>query len=1773
VEGLQNDETDLLTIARTPPVTLWVLGQCDALGKYKTEVCRRLAEKEGLQWLSPQHLLEMSVKTPEECRSPLMARCVEQLHRGMVVPTADALRLAFEMMASAKCKANGYVLDFPPLIPSDMEAINDFVEMVHTASSQSSIRKQELLKDSFVFERLLADPEAPKPPVEETANDDDDDTGDKTEQKEDAVVEKVDEVAEQPAPVESPTEENVEEKGELQNEVQEEPIPNEWANIFPRRIVALNMATDELAAWRTAVLNARHASYQRERKEKEDAGEELDEEEEEPPAEMPELPEEEQERSDFLKDIFASKNNDVLLTMEQFVPVPSLRAPDPKYKPPPIIDTSSDERAEDVNRNQFVVGESNVIKSLHEVRKVPLLQIHADGRTPELMADLLQVATGQFTGPCVGLPQPIEGAADVSELAELLSAGLEEKESRRWSMWRQHCPVSLYDKCLKLGQKEFAVNYAGNCLLFADEACQRRFCTWPKIFLSERPQINADGMSLGYILLSPGGFRSKQLADGLRKIYDFDVIDVPQLLDEAMQTRAIDEPPPGEPLEGEEPAPALEPLPEGFPGLTVEEQKDLRAGRQVRAATIERLIGKALGISENIEVVAEQKALIAKAKAAIEAAADDQEKVQAVCQELGVTLNDDNEPQIAIAPALKPVKGFVLVGYPVSAEQLASVQENLRLDFERILMLKKEQDETDVEDVLASQGLRDVIGPLGPVLEKYEENIATIDALDNIVKEEIPLELDAHGQLVVIRKKIDPFYPVVEDESTAFTIPDPSDLSAYDEAVSAAKEVEKETGVKQEMPLPPVIPWGLCGPYCPVTLAEDFWLYPGSKDFQNVFRNRVYSFGSEAVLAKFLAEPIRFIPDREPTLPPPRILIVGPSGSGIDQQCESLGQAYGIPIIELEKEWRACVDKRLENVKRVNREKLAEEKLLEPMIADDAPVWPEGWTLPEEKEEEGDDDKKGEEQLEEDGLDDDAREELIVEAMREVLGRHVGACVINGKFEGALFGDPDSEADSDADPTRTLQNLLVKARRIPDLTILLKAKNDVAVRNVYNLEEIDAKYDKDLEEYTKLKEEIEARNEAHAENGEDEEELPPVPENLVLDADEGEKESDRVRAKFVEKKKTQQRELASFEEELLKARAPFEKVVVDRGPAVAHKSVRWHSRPFMEQRASLLVKHQARKLTPSKVADVLGSALTQPSYFGNSNPMFTDAPSFQGRPDSFNYAVELRGRCFYPPSEAEREQFLARPQDFVHLPAPSPIAVHPCICVCGPPLSGKTSLAKVLAERTGAVYLAVPDVINQLCDPSVLPSELSRRIVSCMRKGKKIETGDIVAALRHRMSSSDVLKFGWVIDDFPITREQAEALTDAGIAPHRVFTISTPQALIFQRAVGIGRQGTASDKDLVQQEVGIQRQRLDAYALNAPLVEAYYSLNFANVYEIDGSKSPWSNEDRALEETSTSLSQRLEYYRRTAEGRAACIFGLCFTAERIQKNESAWRKYCPVTLTLGNELVLCKDPCFVVEYKSRMYWLASAEYMRLFLGDSEAFLAVPLPIAVPQLLTLVDRKTPPTCMLEEDGSAFCPVALVDRKELVKAVGCFVVQHQGKCWSMENKKACEKFLRRPMRYVQRAKLPAKKPALPGKNNVALLQALTQGGKNGKGGLDPSEMLTFMQASVAEIICQAMVDAGERRPLFPGKSAQESALLFLSRFLRSKNVLNTEMTAWDYRGQLTDFIHDCAVPTELKEITKRKEAHETTQDDQWTASDCRRYEDLCNRFDALFGLAPR
>eukprot|EP00913_Durusdinium_trenchii_P011262 g10575.t1 len=352
-------------------------------------------------------------------------------------------------------------------------------------------------------------------------------------------------------------------------------------------------------------------------------------------------------------------------------------------------------------------------------------------------------------------------------------------------------------------------------------------------------------------------------------------------------------------------------------------------------------------------------------------------------------------------------------------------------------------------------------------------------------------------------------------------------------------------------------------------------------------------------------------------------------------------------------------------------------------------------------------------------------------------------------------------------------------------------------------------------------------------------------------------------------------------------------------------------------------------------------------------------------------------------------------------------------------MSGKTSLAKQLAERIGAVYISMSEALTDLMFES---------------QGKRVPDDLVIQALRFRLLSPDVLQRGWVLDDFPCTRAQAEGLAALGIVPHRVFMLLAPEAAIFGRAAELKKSPVEGQE--LQQELALQRERLDAFHSLSPALRVFYASIFDNLRDIDASRSKWAIFDRALEETTLSLRERLQYYRRTAMGMATRVKGMCFTST-VRKH------YCPVSLSLQNELVPSFNRRCAVEYHSKVYWMASDEYAELFAEDPEAFLQVPLPPNLPRLLDDAERAR--KADVKTELKDFCPVALVETGELVKASRFYMVEYNQNLFRFSSREAAMKFMRQPMRY-RTAKLPPKLPPEVSKEErlaAPLLSSLIKG----------------------------------------------------------------------------------------------------------------------------------
>lgn len=197
------------------------------------------------------------------------------------------------------------------------------------------------------------------------------------------------------------------------------------------------------------------------------------------------------------------------------------------------------------------------------------------------------------------------------------------------------------------------------------------------------------------------------------------------------------------------------------------------------------------------------------------------------------------------------------------------------------------------------------------------------------------------------------------------------------------------------------------------------------------------------------------------------------------------------------------------------------------------------------------------------------------------------------------------------------------------------------------------------------------------------------------------------------------------------------------------------------------------------------------------------------------------------------------------------------LMVFGAPGAGKGTQAKFLIEKYGIPQISTGDILRAaIADKTDMGMEAKK----FMDEGKLVPDSTIIGIIKDRLAQNDC-KSGFILDGFPRTLPQAEALNDLmndmGISLDKVISLNVPDDLIVGRIAGrrvCGGCGASfhvafnpSKKEDVCDYCGGEliirkddnpdtvKSRLEAYhAQTAPLI-SYYT-NMGVMLELDGTK-------------------------------------------------------------------------------------------------------------------------------------------------------------------------------------------------------------------------------------------------------------------------------------------------------------------------------------------------
>ena len=116
----------------------------------------------------------------------------------------------------------------------------------------------------------------------------------------------------------------------------------------------------------------------------------------------------------------------------------------------------------------------------------------------------------------------------------------------------------------------------------------------------------------------------------------------------------------------------------------------------------------------------------------------------------------------------------------------------------------------------------------------------------------------------------------------------------------------------------------------------------------------------------------------------------------------------------------------------------------------------------------------------------------------------------------------------------------------------------------------------------------------------------------------------------------------------------------------------------------------------------------------------------------------------------------------------------------GPPGAGKGTQSERLVADLGIPQISTGDLLRAARKAG---TELGNQAKAFMDAGKLVPDELVIALVEERLAADDA-QVGYILDGFPRTTAQAEAMTERGIVVERVVNLTVPNAELIDRLSG-----------------------------------------------------------------------------------------------------------------------------------------------------------------------------------------------------------------------------------------------------------------------------------------------------------------------------------------------------------------------------------------------------
>ncbi|XP_045150541.1 adenylate kinase 9 [Echinops telfairi] len=899
--------------------------------------------------------------------------------------------------------------------------------------------------------------------------------------------------------------------------------------------------------------------------------------------------------------------------------------------------------------------------------------------------------------------------------------------------------------------------------------------------------------------------------------------------------------------------------------------------------------------------------------------------------------------------------------------------------------------------------------------------------------------------------------------------------------------------------------------YCPVVLKENFILQPGNVDEAVKYREKIYYFSSPETKEKFLEHPEEYIAHKEPLKAPPlRLCLLGPHGSGKTVCGSSLAKKLGIFHIQFEEFLQEKL--MLKTEKKVGPE-FEEDSEDEQMIKQEIEelAIQANIVLEEEKT------KKPPPEVhlteEEDAIKSNLieNEPLPPEILEGILSewwfkepicstgfildgfpRYLEEAQFLGERgffpDAAVFLQVDDQDVTDRLLPTHLEKWKQKQKKKLDRKKLIKdmktkIRDDMITKRRAELlsererkrrGEASAKEDEDMSEDELDDEEDSIENILDEEFPKDEEEMSEEDEEQESEAVE------RLKSELGDKFETDLSNLQVIQEEFDKFLIPIININGARKTHIVQYILDSKVKPMVENRASIFEK--CFSIAPQLAQKMLNYTYRYTSSFGYWDPVkLSEGETLKPivSPENPIYPVIHRQYIYFLSSKETKEKFMKNPIKYIRQPKPKP-TLPLRIVIVGPPKSGKTTVAKKIQSEYCLRRLSIGDVLRFVIN-NQSRTELALMLNWHLYQGLTAPDELATQALEIFLMDSICNTAGVVIDGYPVTKKQVNALEARTVIPMIIFELDVPSREIFKRLI-LDKKEQQSFPYPLHNSAQITAVNNSKYRKVIDEIRHYYQEQHQNWYVIDGLHSKWWVWNEVIKKIQMVNSYIQTYL------------------ERIKLGSSA---------NTRQQSKLLQEP------------LPNIRNTKKFLENPELYVPPlaphPLPSAsmIPKRLTLSELKSRfPKCA---ELQGYCPVTYQDGKQRYEALIPgnldYALEYCDRIYICETEEKLQKFFRSPLKYWDQ-KLPNKLPPL--KEPIFLTSLPLPG---------------YLEQGVANSLIKAMNAVGCLKPKFPFLSIRRSALLFIALHLKAFNPKSSGYTRNKYKKKMDQFVERCELITYL------------------------------------------